>query len=1285
MRVRPLLLAASVAVAAIGVPAAASDHGRFPSSDPDPRVGTPDDPRFDCAEPDDPDDAQCSSIFDEQYELFGFAPASTEETAVYREGPSAGEPMIAGIRADRGWKHTIGSPEVAVAVTDSGIEWGEEELRRQVFLNVAELPQPEGASDHDADGDGAVTVDDWAADPRVGDANGNGLLDAQDLIRTFSDGTDADHNGYVDDIAGWDFLDDDNDPEDSSSYSASRGHGTGRMEEAAADTHNGAGEAGVCPRCRVVPLRVWDTFVVPGDQWAMATVYTADIGAKVQVVANGVLQNTRAMQAANRYAYDHGVALMHVSSDLNTANHNYPTNYPESVFINGCVTDVEGLGEDAEDLTPILTELGLGSQAPVATYFRSSNLTQYGAHAHVCTMGDTGSQATGQAGGAAGLLVSRGLELADTIGGPLSSNEVKQLLTMTAEDVLPGNTVGTGVPDPSQPGWDEYFGYGRVDLEAALTAIEGGHIPPEAFVDGPPWWAMLDPVATPEVPVVGRVAAQRSTGFDWRLEYGIGVQPADDAFTVFAQGSGTAPIEGELGRIPLDEVAARIPGASDGTPPEGPNDYVFTVRLVVEDADGLRGEDRRAYFAFSDPTLHEGWPRFVDSGGESSPVLYDLDGDATLEIVEANSSGEVTVTEPDGTPDPGFNGGAPWILPPTYNWHDDAPGFASGAVPPPTSGARTPVVADVDDDLLPEIVVAAGDGRVFVLERDGTVADGFPVELDPSLSEPSDRTPDLHPKRGLLGNPSVADLDGDGTSEIVVSAMDGHVYVWDATSGALRDGFPVALLDPAVEDHYGLENVTTPTLADLDGDGDLEIVAMSNELYAGQPPSSPPSDPGDLRALLTGLVSNLLFGGAGQSTRLYALHDDGSLVDGWPVAINGLAPGVLPLVGPGHTVAAGDLDGDGADEVVASATTAETILFDGDGSEIATLPSQPAAGNGVTDPSKVINLFEYPVVGDLNGVGGLDVVKSGLTTNGVVNLLLVGQNLPFDHVVQAWDTATGTFEPGFPVATDDYSLLSTPVIADVDGDGRNDAVAGNGLYLIRAFGALGREAEGFPKLTGGWTFPVPAVGDVDADGQLEMVGSTREGWRFLWDLDAPATAAANSEWWTEGHDERHTNRHGTDARPPTRIQDLEWDGDELRFTATGDDWLVGTADRYEVRWSAAPIRDAADLAEATLVEDVPAPSPSGTAEVLALDLPAAARSLAVVVVDDDGNRSQLAVAGRGGQPADPGGGGSGEAAPGASVRAAAAAETPRTGGGLVVWALGVLALALGTRRRTCRR
>lgn len=350
-----------LAVCAAIVGAVGAAPGRFPSTNPDVRMGTPNDPSFDCNEPDDEDDAPCAKLFDEQINLLGFAPDASKNSATYKDTARFGQGQVSGVSADAAWKISTGSPQVAVAILDTGIRWNNTGLRQKIRLNRFELPLPQGAdgaalsntSDtvfggYDVNGDGSFNVEDYANDPRVDkNAGPNAVadkVDAQDLLKTFSDGTDADANGYIDDIAGWDFFEDDNDPSDTTSYSAADGHGTGRAADAAVQTDDGEGDAGVCPRCMVLPLRVWDTFVSPSDTWAAATVYLADLGVQSQEVALGMLQNTRAAKAANTYAFNKGVALMQVSSDLNTADHNYPTNYVESVYINGCVADLEGGG-----------------------------------------------------------------------------------------------------------------------------------------------------------------------------------------------------------------------------------------------------------------------------------------------------------------------------------------------------------------------------------------------------------------------------------------------------------------------------------------------------------------------------------------------------------------------------------------------------------------------------------------------------------------------------------------------------------------------------------------------------------------------------------------------------------------------------------------------------------------------------------------------------------------------------------------------------------------------------
>ena len=1239
----------------------------FPNAASDLRTDTPDDPGFDCDEPDDedyefgspafpgcdPNNPTNSSVYQEHFSLFGFAPNGTAQTATYKDVDRFGQGQISGSSVDGAWKLTLGDPRVTIAVTDTGMRWNDRRLRTQIWLNPGELPMPEAGPNpadalfggYDVDGNGQFDVDDYAGDSRVNpDAGPRGIageLDGQDILRAFSDGVDDDGNGYIDDIVGWDFFEDDNDPDDTTSYSSAGDHGRGRAREAAEITNDGDGEAGVCPRCKIMPLRIWDTFVVPGDQWAIATVFAADHGVQVEVTANGSLQNTPSARAANRYAYERGMALMHVSSDLNTANHNYPTNYIESIYVNGCISDQH---------TAVGSEFGGGGQGvsapdPIQTWFRNSNLTQYGAHSHVCWSAVTGSEATGHAGGAAGMVISAGLDIPPAQGGPLSANEVKQLLTLTAEDVLPENTAGAGTPDPAQVGWDEYFGYGRVQLQSAVAAVQAGEIPPEALIEGPVWWSLLNPETQDTVSLRGTVAARRSSACTYSLEWAVGIEPADDGFTSLVTDQPCpSAADAELAQLPLQTIAdavgahartGAVPAATPGAPNPvqpvtsrqlsnraDPNAHMFSVRLRVRDADGRVGEDRRVYLALNDPSAHTGWPIFTDTGGESSPLLYDLDGDGTLEIIEADSAGALCARSHDGTLSPAFNGGACWQLPPTYFHHPDAPAFLSGSVPPVTAGLRSPAAADLNRDFLPELVVPAADGRVFVLNLDGETL--LSLGVDPANSTPDKRNDVDHPKRGLLGSAALADIDLDGRIEIIVAALDGFLYVWKGDDGSVQPGFPLEVRADVSSGELQArgELIYTPAVANLDGDPQLEIVTGSSDVISDDPapPSSPPPVTGGSGAIAQWFLEN---SGAAGRTRVYAYDTDGSLLSGWPVSMTGLLPDILPFVGPQHGVAVADFDEDGIDEVIASMTTGDVVRISADGS-LSSFPSEGAINGGASsEPAKILNLFEASVIGDLDGAGGLDVVHQGISISGAVNLIAVGQNQPQNHVIQAWDGGDAPrYLTGFPTAHDDFGLLSQPIVADVNGDGVNDVVAGSGLYLVQAYdGSTGMPVDGFPKQTGGWLYAVPAVGDVDGDGFLNLVGGSREGWRFVWDLAAAATPATNSQWWTESHDEHRSNRYQTDARPPSRVQQLRHANGTLGFLAAGDDWKVGAAAHYEVRTLDRPILNAEDWAAAVSLPMISGGVLAGTRIEAPLPAADSLGHVAVVAVDDVGQRA----------------------------------------------------------------
>src|ERR1019366_3692433 len=189
-----------------------------------------------------------------QDELCGVRGASIVDSLVTQPvGCLAGKPVRTA------WELTTGQPRVVIAVLDSGIEWNNAQamtdLRDKVRINQGELPAPrhdlatalipgvtcagyanatggnyDPHGNYDVNRDGVFNLRDYACDSRVARATRDprrhgpaGMLTPEDLILAFSDGIDHDHNGFANDIAGWNFVDDNNNPYDDVHY----GHGTG--------------------------------------------------------------------------------------------------------------------------------------------------------------------------------------------------------------------------------------------------------------------------------------------------------------------------------------------------------------------------------------------------------------------------------------------------------------------------------------------------------------------------------------------------------------------------------------------------------------------------------------------------------------------------------------------------------------------------------------------------------------------------------------------------------------------------------------------------------------------------------------------------------------------------------------------------------------------------------------------------------------------------------------------------------------------------------------------------
>lgn len=267
----------------------------------------------------------------------------------------------------------------------------------------------------------------------------------------------------------------------------------------------------------------------------------------------------------------------------------------------------------------------------------------------------------------------------------------------------------------------------------------------------------------------------------------------------------------------------------------------------------------------------------------------------------------------------------------------------------------------------------------------------------------------------VIASPLVADLDGDGLLEIAIGSWDGYFYVTDAGLTD-RPGWPI----------YSPGGFfSTPAAGDLDGDRQLDLVVGS------------------------------------EAGRIFAWRPDGTALPGWPINLrHRLWSGPTLLPGPR----------------IAMLGSYQMFVLDEHGRPVKGWP-QPALGWG--DATAATD-------------GSLLVVST--LAEGVPPAILGLRNAGALH---AW-RLNGEALPGFPVRLD-HDSDSSPVLADLDGDGRVEIIFGDDGGLLHVLDQAGSELPGFPKQTGSLIEASPAIGDIDGDGHADIIIGSWDGRMYAWD------------------------------------------------------------------------------------------------------------------------------------------------------------------------------------------
>ena len=172
---------------------------------------------------------------------------------------------ISATQIDAVWDSTTGDTTQVIAILDTGVDWLHPDLKNKIWINPNEIPD---------------------------------------------NGIDDDGNGLVDDIRGWDYINNDNNPTDDNS------HGTHVAGIAGAESNNGIGIAGVNWKAKILPIKVFQSSG-RGDAATITQgiIYAKNMGANVINMSFGSYNRSLMMEDVLENAYSNSILVAAAGND----------------------------------------------------------------------------------------------------------------------------------------------------------------------------------------------------------------------------------------------------------------------------------------------------------------------------------------------------------------------------------------------------------------------------------------------------------------------------------------------------------------------------------------------------------------------------------------------------------------------------------------------------------------------------------------------------------------------------------------------------------------------------------------------------------------------------------------------------------------------------------------------------------------------------------------------------------------------------------------------------------
>ena len=286
-----------------------------------------------------------------------------------------------------------------------------------------------GDARNDPGKDIVVGVVDTGVKFSVSDLSANRWVNPGEIA---GNGRDDDGNGYVDDINGWDFVNNDNNPVDD------QGHGTHCAGTIAAVTNNSTGVAGIAPNATIMALKGLGADGRGNVSWlANCIIYGANNGADVLSNSWGGYGSSSTVLNAVNYAYSRGCVVVGAAGNNNRDAYNHiPSAYTNCIAV---------AATDHNDVKSWFSNFGtsIDVSAP-GSYILSTTMSSYGSWSGT-------SMACPHVSGLAALILS--------LEPSLTNAEVRARIRDTADNIYGQN-----------PSYQGLLGTGRINMYRAILA-----------------------------------------------------------------------------------------------------------------------------------------------------------------------------------------------------------------------------------------------------------------------------------------------------------------------------------------------------------------------------------------------------------------------------------------------------------------------------------------------------------------------------------------------------------------------------------------------------------------------------------------------------------------------------------------------------------------------------------------------------------------------------------------------------------------------------------------------